>query len=52
MGAPILSTSLLWATGLIWHGHDDLQLIDDHHKARRMARNHPDVYELVEVEPD
>ena len=50
--APIPSTALLWATGLIWHGHDGIQLVGDHHKARRMARNHPDVYEVVEVEPD
>ena len=42
----------LYRTGLIWHGHGDIKLITDYDKAQRMARNHPDVYDLVEVEPD
>ena len=42
----------LYGTGLMWHGHGDIQLITDRYKARRMAQNHPDVYDLVEVESD
>ena len=42
----------LYRTGLVWHGPGDIQPIADIGKARRMARNHPDVYELVEVESD
>ena len=42
----------LYGTGLIWHGPGDIQPLADIDKARRMARNHPDVYELVEVESD
>ena len=42
----------LYGTGLIWHGPGDIQPLADIDKARRMARNHPDAYELVEVESD
>ena len=42
----------LYKTGLVWHGPGDIQPLADISKARRMARNHPDVYELVEVESD
>ena len=42
----------LYGTGLIWHGPGDIQPLADNGKARRMARNHPEVYELVEVESD
>ena len=42
----------LYGTGLMWHSHGDIQPVADISKARRMARNHPDVYELVEVESD
>ena len=42
----------VYGTGLMWFGHGDIQPIADIDKARRMARNHPDVYELIEVEPD
>ena len=42
----------LYRTGLIWHGPGDIQPLADIDKARRMARNHPGVYELVEVESD
>ena len=45
-------TDGLYGTGLIWHGPGDIQPLADIDKARRMARNHPDVYELVEVESD
>ena len=41
----------LYGTG-VWHGPGDIKLVTDVDKARRMARNHPDVYELVEVESD
>ena len=41
----------LYGTRLVWHGHGDLQPLADRNKAQRMARYHPDVYELVEVEP-
>ena len=41
----------LYGTGLMWHGHGDIQPVEDTNKARRMARNHPDIYALVEVEP-
>ena len=42
----------LYGTGLMWHGPGDIQPLADIDKARRMARNHPDAYELVEVESD
>ena len=42
----------LYGTGLIWHGPGDIQPLADIDKARRMAQNHPGVYELVEVESD
>ena len=42
----------LYGTGLMWFGHGDIQPLADIDKARRMAQNHPDVYELVEVESD
>ena len=42
----------LYGTGLMWHGYGDIQPLADTNKARRMAQNHPDVYELVEVESD
>ena len=45
-------TDGLYGTGLVWHGPGDIQPLADTNKARRMARNHPDVYELVEVESD
>ena len=45
-------TDGLYGTGLVWHGPGDIQPITDADKARRMARNHPDAYELVEVESD
>ena len=45
-------TDGLYGTGLIWHGPGDIQPLADIDKARRMAQNHSDVYELVEVESD
>ena len=42
----------LYGTGLMWHGPGDIQPVADISKAQRMARNHPDIYELVEVESD
>ena len=42
----------LYGTGLVWHGPGDIQPLADIDKARRMARNHPDAYELVELESD
>ena len=42
----------VYKTGLVWHGPGDIQPLADIDKARRMARNHPDIYELVEVESD
>ena len=42
----------LYGTGLVWHGPDDIQPLADTNKARRMARNHPDVYEVIGVESD
>ena len=45
-------TDGLYGTGLVWHGYGDIQPIADIGKARRMVQNHPDVYELVEVESD
>ena len=42
----------LYGTGLIWHGPGDIQPLADIDKARRMARNHPDAYEVIEVESD
>ena len=42
----------LYGTGLMWFGYGDIQPIADIDKARRMARNHPRVYELIEVESD
>ena len=42
----------LYRTGLIWRGYGDIQPIADRDTARRMAQNHPGVYELVEVESD
>ena len=45
-------TDGLYGTGLIWHGPGDIQPLADRDTAQRMAQNHPDVYELVEVESD
>ena len=45
-------TDGLYGTGLVGHGPGDIQPITDADKARRMARNHPDVYEVIEVESD
>ena len=42
----------LYRTGLIWHGYGDIQPLADRDKARRMAQNHPGVYDLVEIESD
>ena len=42
----------LYGTGLMWHGPGDIQPLADRDIAQRMARNHPDVYELVELESD
>ena len=42
----------LHGTGLMWHGYGDIKPIADRHKAQRMAQCHPDIYELVEIEPD
>ena len=52
VGRSSMHKDRLYGTGLIWHGHGDIQLIADQGKAQRMAQNHPDVYDLVEVEPD
>ena len=51
VGRRSMYADQLFGTGLIWHGHGDIQPLADISKAQRMARNHPDVYELVEVEP-
>ena len=42
----------LYRTGLIWRGYGDIQPIADRDTARRMAQNHPGVYDLVEIESD
>ena len=52
LGRRSLYIDELYGTGLIWHGPGDIQPLADIDKARRMARNHPGVYELVEVESD
>ena len=52
VGRKPFNVDRLYHTGVIWHGNGDVQPIADPALARRMAANHPDVYELVEIESD
>ena len=50
VGRKPFNVDRLYHTGVIWHGYGDVEPIADPDVARRMAANHPDAYEFVEID--